>query len=62
MLWSKKLLARLARFDEKLAKDPKLTLRPGEGCRVFHQRAEFMLALGFPVLDGNYTPAAPSCW
>jgi hypothetical protein len=50
------------RFYARLAENSDATLIPGEGCRVYHQRAEFMRALGLPVPAANQLPAAPSCW
>lgn len=35
----------LDRFKARLAANPSATLVPGEGCRVFHQRASFKAAL-----------------
>jgi hypothetical protein len=38
----------IARFKARLAANPGARLVPGEGCRVFHQRAAFKRALRMP--------------
>jgi hypothetical protein len=52
----------LGHFKERLALTPGATLKPGEGCRVYHQRTAFLQALGLPASDPGALPLAPSCW
>ncbi|HEX5657552.1 MAG TPA: hypothetical protein VFX59_10175 [Polyangiales bacterium] len=51
----------LSRFKVRLALNQGAMLRPGEGCRVYHQRAEILRALGLTLSDVNSTPAVAEC-
>jgi hypothetical protein len=51
----------VSRFEARLAGNPGAMLRPGEGCRVYHQRSQILRALGLTFFEASISSSIAHC-